>query len=103
MYVKEVADFLGVPDQYVRILADHGVFKSRRQGNGYRVFEWTDVEENHHKAIDWLNSAESSGKPSEELAVLRASNEDLKTRNASLEAQVKSLAAEVKALGTKKL
>lgn len=55
------------------------------------------------KAIDWLNSAESSGKPSEELAALRASNEDLKTRNASLEVQVKSLAAEVKALGAKKL
>ena len=55
------------------------------------------------KAIDWLASAASSGKPSEELASLRASNEDLKTRNASMESQLKALATEVKALSTKKL
>ena len=55
------------------------------------------------KAADWLSSASTSGKTSEELASLRASNEDLKSRNASLESQLKALAAEVKALGTKKL
>ncbi len=55
MYVKEVADFLEVPDQYVRLLADHGVLKSQRRSNGYRVFDRDDVEKNHREAIDWLN------------------------------------------------
>lgn len=55
------------------------------------------------KATDWLSSASTSGKTSEELSSLRAANEDLKARNDSLETQLKALAAEVKALSTKKL
>lgn len=56
------------------------------------------------KAMDWLSSASTSGKTSEELSALRTANEGLKARNDALEAQMKELSAQVKALaGAKKL
>lgn len=62
------------------------------------------------KAVDWLASAQSSGKMTEEMAALRAELENLRERNASLEAQTRefaSLAKEIQAAkaaaGSKKL
>jgi hypothetical protein len=50
------------------------------------------------RAVDWLSTAGSIGKSSEELSALKASNADLKVRNEQLEAQLKELAAKVDAL-----
>lgn len=45
------------------------------------------------RAIDWLSSAESIGKPSEALSALKQENEMLKAQVAALEARVKDLTA----------
>lgn len=50
------------------------------------------------RAVDWLTSAESTGKASGELSSLKAANENLRVRNEQLEAQVRELAAKVEAL-----
>ena len=50
------------------------------------------------RAIDWLTSAGSTGKASEELSALKASNENLQARNEQLETQLRELAAKVEAL-----
>lgn len=50
------------------------------------------------RAIDWLTSAGSTGKASEELSALKAANENLQARNEQLETQLRELAAKVEAL-----
>ena len=50
------------------------------------------------RAVDWLTSAGSTGKASEELSALKASNENLQARNEQLETQLRELAAKVEAL-----
>lgn len=61
------------------------------------------------KAIDWLKTASSVGKVSEELSALKAENEALRERNTSLQAQLREVADSVKELqalqkgGAKKL
>ena len=58
------------------------------------------------RAVEWLNSAASTGKQAESLAALKAENADLKSRNETLEAQVRELAAKVEVIekaGPKKL
>lgn len=50
------------------------------------------------RAIDWLASASSIGKPSEELSKLKVEGETLKQQNIDLLAKVKDLEARVQAL-----
>lgn len=50
------------------------------------------------RAIDWLASAATIGKPSEELSKLKVENETLKQQNIDLLAKVKDLEARVQAL-----
>jgi len=50
------------------------------------------------RAVQWLKSASDIGKQAEEVAALKAANEDLSARNASLEAQLKELSESVAAL-----
>jgi hypothetical protein len=52
------------------------------------------------RAIDWLASAASIGKPSEELSKLKTENSDLKQQNTDLLAKVKGLEAKVQVLST---
>lgn len=54
------------------------------------------------RAIDWLTSAGSTGKASEELSALKAANENLQARNEQLETQLRELAAKVEALSSDK-
>lgn len=50
------------------------------------------------RAIDWLESASSTGKVSGELSSLKAANANLLARNEQLETQVRELAAKLEAL-----
>lgn len=54
------------------------------------------------RAIDWLSSASGSGKVSEELAAMRADNDNLRQRNDSLETQLRVLTQQVEVLASGK-
>lgn len=77
-------------------LTDEGV---HRIGMGGRALK--------QKAIDWLESSQSSGKLVQELEVLRTQNAELLARDAEREVQMKQLLADVetiqKAAGNKPL
>lgn len=86
----QVKTMLGVGVRTVEDLAGANEETLGRLGMGGRALK--------QRAVEWLASANSSGKQAEEMAALRAANEDLSQRNAALETQLKELAAKVEAL-----
>lgn len=86
----QVATLLAANLRTVEELAEANEASLRRLGMGAR-----DLQE---RARVWLRSAAVSGVPTQEMEVLRKSNEDLTERNASLESTVRDMQAKMSQL-----
>lgn len=86
----QVKTLIGIGVRTVEDLAAANEETIGRLGMGGRALK--------QRAIEWLESASSTGKQAEEMAALKATNADLVERNKALEDAVKQLSAKVDAL-----